>query len=329
MKSFAAAVLQWGDQHGRETLPWQQEKSAYRVWVSEIMLQQTRVETVISYFDNFMRTFPDVCALAAAPQDQVLGLWSGLGYYARARNLHRAAQILCDEHGGEMPDHRTAVEALPGIGRSTAAAILSIAYGLPEAILDGNVKRVLCRYHGVEGWPGKSVVMRTLWSHAEQHMPSARCGAYTQYMMDLGATLCTRSQPRCEQCPLQRNCIAKQEGRNDELPHPKPGKKLPQRKSQLLILDNGKGALWMERRPEQGIWGGLWSFPETEAITGLQQWPLLNHTFTHFKLEITPFYGMDCDHSVPEVGEWVTRAEMAERGIPAPIQRLVDHWDHL
>ncbi len=331
-ESFSANVLRWGAQHGRKGLPWQEPLDPYRVWISEIMLQQTRVETVIPYFHRFIETFPDICALAAAGQDQVLGLWSGLGYYARARNLHKAAITLCERYGGEMPPSREALEALPGIGRSTAAAILSIGFDLPEPILDGNVKRVLCRYHGVEGWPGRSAVVRQLWRHAEQHMPQQQCGLYTQAMMDLGASLCSRHQPACGECPVAGGCVACKEGRADELPQPKPGKKLPQRSCSMAILHNGGGALWMERRPEQGIWGGLWSFPEMASVAEWkelqkpQTWPVLRHTFTHFKLEITPLY---CEldqpvYTAPQ-GEWVTLDALEQRGIAAPVRRLIEY----
>lgn len=329
--SFATKLLEWGAVAGRKALPWQQEISPYRVWVSEIMLQQTRVETVIPYFQRFMDSFSDIHKLAEAEQDDVLSHWSGLGYYARARNLHRAAGIVCTQFAGEMPQDREGLEALPGIGRSTAAAILSISRGQPEPILDGNVKRVLSRYCGVEGWPGESRVLKALWSRAEQLMPQTHCGEYTQAIMDLGAMLCSRKQPRCEECPVAQSCRARVEGRVDELPQPRPGKKLPKRETCMVVLNNGQGALWMERRPERGIWGGLWSFPELETT---EQWsPLwgevqerasIDHTFTHFKLKIVPLYGeIDPVAAALEGGEWVTLIELEQRGVAAPVRRLI------
>jgi A/G-specific adenine glycosylase len=295
------------------------------------MLQQTRVETVIPYFERFMQAFPTVCELSQASQDSVLGLWSGLGYYARARNLHRAAEVICQQWDGEMSRSREALESLPGIGRSTAAAILAISYNQPEPILDGNVKRVLSRYCGVEGWPGQSRVMKQLWSHAERLMPQTECGAYTQAIMDLGATLCSRKQPNCSNCPVESSCVAREQGRVEELPQARPGKKLPERTTYMAVLHNRQGEVWMERRPEQGIWGGLWSFPELDSV---EQWPVqwsapqqrekINHTFTHFKLEITPLYGEVGPSAIAmEEGEWVTLAQLEQRGVAAPVSRLV------
>ncbi len=335
MASFSSKLLRWAATQGRSDLPWQIDKTPYRIWVSEIMLQQTRVETVIPYFQKFMERFPDVCSLGSASQDEVLSLWSGLGYYARARNLHRAAGIICEQYGGEMPARREELEALPGIGRSTAAAILSIAFDLPEAILDGNVKRVLSRYFGVEGWAGQSAVARQLWHHAEQLMPSEQCGAYTQAVMDLGATLCSRKQAACLLCPVAEECIAYREGRTEELPQPRPGKKLPLRSICMAVLHDGQGCVWMERRPERGVWGGLWSFPELDSQ---EQWyPLLelpqvrekiNHTFTHFKLEITPLYCRVEPSSIPlQEGEWVSLEKLEQRGIAAPVKRLIEQME--
>ncbi len=329
---FATKLLKWASTQGRSDLPWQEDRNPYRIWVSEIMLQQTRVETVISYFQQFMQRFPNVCSLGSASQDEVLSLWSGLGYYARARNLHRAAAIVCEEYGGQMPEQRSELEALPGIGRSTAAAILSIAFDQQEAILDGNVKRVLSRYFGVEGWSGQSAVAKQLWQHAEALMPQRQCGAYTQAIMDLGATLCTRKQAACLLCPVTEACVAKSQGRVDELPQPRPGRKLPQRKTCMAILHDGSDRIWMERRPEQGIWGGLWSFPELRseadwypAFPKPQTQQKLNHVFTHFKLEITPLYcRVESTNKLLSQGEWVTIGELHQRGIAAPVQQLME-----
>lgn len=329
---FAGKLLEWAVTQGRSDLPWQENQDPYRIWVSEIMLQQTRVETAIPYFQKFIQRFPDVCSLGRAAQDEVLGFWSGLGYYARARNLHRAAGVICEVYGGQMPEKRSELEALPGIGRSTAAAILSIAFDQPEAILDGNVKRVLSRYFGVEGWSGQSRVLKQLWAHAGDVMPDQRCGAYTQAIMDLGATLCTRKQADCPHCPVADECVAKLEGRVDELPQPRPGKKLPQRKTCMAILHDGDDRVWMERRPEEGVWGGLWSFPELESeadwypmFAKPQPQQKLNHLFTHFKLEITPLYcRLDRPAEVPREGEWVTISELHQRGIAAPVQLLIE-----
>ena len=262
---FARALLAWFDQHGRHDLPWQTDPTPYRVWVSEVMLQQTRVPTVLRYFPGFMERFPDVAVLAEAPLDDVLHLWSGLGYYARARNLHRAASVVRDAHDGRMPDQREALEALPGIGRSTAGAILALAHGQRHAILDGNVKRVLARYHLVEGWPGRSAVLDRLWGLAESHTPRRRVAAYTQAIMDLGATVCTRSRPLCRACPLAESCGALSHGRTAELPSPRPKPTLPERTTAFLILRDSHGRVLLERRPPSGVWGGLWSFPECAA----------------------------------------------------------------
>lgn len=343
-ETFSKHLFHWFEQHGRTDLPWQQSRDPYRIWVSEVMLQQTRVETVIPYFQRFIDKFPDVYTLANSHQDEVLGLWSGLGYYSRARNLHRAAQQLCDQHGGDMPKSRAEVEQLPGIGRSTAAAILSLAFDQPEAILDGNVKRVLCRFHGVEGWPGQSAVTRKLWGLAEALMPEQNCAAYSQAMMDLGATLCTPKQPACERCPVASDCVAKAEGRAGELPEPRPGRKLPLRKTCMVLLKNRSGEILLQRRPEQGIWGGLWSFPELDSADGWlewgqaqwgielrtpETWSPLNHTFTHFRLEIEPLY-CELDDGHPAVEgemEWVTLERLGGRGIATPVRRLIDKME--
>ncbi|GAB6043621.1 A/G-specific adenine glycosylase [Endothiovibrio diazotrophicus] len=340
---FAGRLLGWYDRHGRHDLPWQRERTAYRVWVSEVMLQQTRVETVIPYFERFVARFPSVEALAAAPLDEVLHLWSGLGYYARARNLHAAAGQVVARFGGRFPDSLAEAEALPGLGRSTAAAILAQALGLHHAILDGNVKRVLSRYHGVAGWPGGSAVQRQLWGLAEGHTPRARVADYTQAIMDLGATLCTRSNPRCGACPVAAGCVARESGRVAELPTPKPAKKLPVRTSRWLLLRDQEGSLLLERRPPGGIWGGLWCFPECPQQADPLVWcreslgldgrlqetlPPLRHTFSHFHLDISPLL-LELTGDAGRVMDagpalWYNSRKPSRHGLPTPVRRLLD-----
>jgi A/G-specific adenine glycosylase len=337
---FAGALLQWYERHGRKDLPWQHDRSPYRVWVSEIMLQQTRVGSVIEYYQRFMDRFPDVRALADAPLDEVLHLWSGLGYYARARNLHRAAAIIRDR--GRFPESFDDVAALPGIGRSTAGAILTLACGQRHAILDGNVKRVLARFHGIEGWSGRSAVARRLWSLAEAHTPMRRTGDYTQAIMDLGATVCVRGRALCEACPLAAGCAARTQGRVSELPTPKPRKELPVRAICMLIIRNDDGAVLLEQRPPTGIWGGLWSLPECPPDSDPRQWCLdrhgceadlvgrgatMRHTFSHFHLDISPV-SMRVKGSVDGVMDagrqvWYKSAESERRGLAAPVMRLL------
>ncbi|MDP5064915.1 MAG: A/G-specific adenine glycosylase, partial [Haliea sp.] len=334
--------LAWFDQHGRKDLPWQHDTSPYRVWVSEIMLQQTQVRTVTPYFERFMQRFPAVQALAEAPIDEVLHLWTGLGYYARARNLHRAAQQVCTDHGGEFPRSLEGLQSLPGVGRSTAGAILSIAFGQPAAILDGNVKRVLARYHAVAGWPGGSTVHRMLWDCAEKHTPQARIADYTQAMMDLGATLCTRSRPRCEDCPLQHTCAAHAEGRQSEFPGKKPRKALPTRSTVFLILRDAQGEVLLQQRPPSGIWGGLWCFPELASIEEANDWSIdhfgcapettqagepFRHTFSHYHLEIQPLHAqLDTrPEAIMAASDqlWYNVRQPSSIGLAAPVARLL------
>lgn len=258
--SFAARLLAWFDTHGRKHLPWQKAISPYRVWVSEIMLQQTQVGTVVDYYIRFMGRFPTVETLAAATEDEVLHLWTGLGYYSRARNLLKTARHIVNQGG--FPKHVSSLEALPGIGRSTAGAIASIAMGQRAPILDGNVKRVLARHAGIEGYPGTSETAKALWSVAEEHTPATRFDAYTQAIMDLGATLCTRVRPACSFCPVSDDCNARLTGRVDTLPGKKPKKLLPQRSTTMLLIEDARRHVLLQRRPGSGIWGGLWSFPE-------------------------------------------------------------------
>jgi len=261
---MAERLVRWSARHGRKHLPWQREPTPYRVWVSEIMLQQTQVGVVIGYYERFMARLPALADLAGAPLDDVLGLWSGLGYYSRARNLHRAAVLVRDRHDGEMPRDLDALVALPGIGRSTAGAILAFSYGDRHPILDGNVKRVLCRYHGIEGWPGQSAVERALWALAERHTPHDGVAAYTQAIMDLGATLCVRARPPCSLCPIEADCVARREGVQARIPAPRPRRAVSRRQTAFLVLRAPRGALLPERRPPPGIRGGLWCFPECD-----------------------------------------------------------------
>lgn len=307
---LAPALLRWFDICGRKHLPWQQNTTPYRVWVSEIMLQQTQVATVIGYYERFMVRFADLQALASAPIDEVLHLWTGLGYYARARNLHRAAQLIVAEHGGKFPDTLEAMQALPGIGRSTAGAILALSQAQRHPILDGNVKRVLARYFGIAGFPGEQKIERELWRWAEACTPHQRVANYTQAIMDLGATICVRSRPLCPVCPLHEHCVARIEGLQAVLPTPKPKKARPLRTAYVVIAMNDDGAMLLERRPPAGIWGGLWTFPQFEDHAGASAWveewsgrkcadskdssptsdplPPYHHSFTHFDLTLHP-----------------------------------------
>ncbi|NSL56171.1 A/G-specific adenine glycosylase [Uliginosibacterium aquaticum] len=341
MSDFATRLMAWQRQHGRHDLPWQNTRDPYRVWLSEIMLQQTQVDTVIPYYLRFLVRFPDVAALAAAPLDEVLALWAGLGYYARARNLHRAAQAVMSEHGGRFPATAALLTSLPGIGRSTAAAIASFCYGERVAILDGNVKRVLCRHFGISGFPGERAVEQQLWALAESLLPETGLEIYPQAQMDLGATLCTRSRPRCEACPLSESCHARAHGLTASLPAPRPKKAQPQRCAELLLIE-AEGAVLLEQRPLQGIWGGLFSLPEmiegeTPAQAALrylgqaaQNWealPPVQHVFTHFRLQIQPW--RTClAHVPPGVAQgalrWVPREALAQLGLPAPIRKLLE-----
>ncbi|PLW66619.1 A/G-specific adenine glycosylase [Pseudohalioglobus lutimaris] len=338
---FAQRVLTWFDQNGRHDLPWQHDTSPYRVWVSEIMLQQTQVNTVIPYFQRMMQHFPTVEALAAAPEDEVLHLWTGLGYYARARNLHKAAKHVSENLSGQFPDTLEGLESLPGVGRSTAGAILSIAHGRRASILDGNVKRVLARYRAVDGWPGTRQVHDELWRIAETLTPQARCADYTQAMMDLGATLCKRSSPRCEECPLRNDCEAHANGRQLDYPGKKPKKTLPVRETRFLMIRDPGGQLLLEKRPATGIWGGLWCFPEAADLipeshcldlTGLvpsatQSWPVFRHTFSHYHLDIEPVLAeitaspgriMDANRQL-----WYNVRQPPKIGLAAPVVGLL------
>ncbi len=338
---FAERVLDWFDRHGRKDLPWQRPIDPYRVWVSEIMLQQTQVTTVIPYFERFMSRFPSVRDLADAPLDAVLHQWTGLGYYARARNLHRAAGQVLSDHDGRLPLDPALLQDLPGIGRSTAAAIAAIAGGQRAAILDGNVKRVLARFHAVAGDPGRSAVLKTLWSHAEHHTPEQRVADYTQAIMDLGATLCSRSKPRCEACPVAARCQALATDAVARYPGRKAPKHKPVRAARLFMLRDPDGRFLLERRPDGGIWGGLWSPPERPADTtppalcqelgvepaspGIRCEAPFRHTFTHFHLDIEPVYLDVRPAAVTDRPDlyWYDAAGEAAIGLSAPAARLL------
>ncbi|MFC4258436.1 A/G-specific adenine glycosylase [Marinobacter lacisalsi] len=341
---FADRLLQWYDRHGRHDLPWHLDRNAYRVWVSEIMLQQTQVTTVILYFRAFMERFPTVRDLAEAPVDDVLGHWSGLGYYARARNLQKAAIHVMEDHDGDFPREQDQLEALPGIGRSTAAAIIAQAWDRRATILDGNVKRVLARYHAISGWPGQTATLNALWRRAEEHTPATRARDYTQAIMDLGALVCTRSRPDCEHCPVSDGCTAYANGEVHLYPGRKPKKKKPEKTTWMLILEDHHGRILLERRPPSGIWGGLWSLPELDPAFGpdeLQeacerQFGLdcsepdliggFRHTFSHYHLHIQPARLQVADAS--KVGDdadqrWLHRETALDLGLPAPIRTLL------
>lgn len=337
---FANALLAWFDRHGRHDLPWQHPRDAYRVWLSEVMLQQTQVSTVIPYFQRFVGALPTLRDLAAADEDTVLALWSGLGYYRRARFLHRAAQLCVEHHGGELPRDFDALAALPGIGRSTAGAILAQAHGLRFPILDGNVKRVLTRYHGIHGHPGQSAVEKELWRHADAHTPAERVADYTQAIMDLGATVCVRSRPRCADCPVADDCIAQRDGLTAQLPSAKPGKTVPTRSTVMLLLRDAQSRVLLERRGPQGVWAGLWSLPEAEgtdeAWRKAQQLARIDdaeplapfvHVFSHYRLQVEPllFDGATAHRAIADnpTLRWCDTGDIAAMGLPAPVRALL------
>jgi len=357
VSGFSSAVIHWQQQHGRHHLPWQNTRDPYRIWLSEIMLQQTQVTAVIPYFEKFTARFPSLQALAHASSDEVMALWSGLGYYARARNLHRCAQVICAEHGGRFPASAETIATLPGIGRSTAAAIAAFAFSERAAILDGNVKRVLCRYFGVEGFPGQAQVEKKLWKLAEQQLPARDIEAYTQGLMDLGATLCQRSKPHCHRCPLQPACSAHHTQRTGQLPAPRPARAQPQRHALMLIIRHGQDVL-LEKRPPAGIWGGLWSLPQldlniAEFSAGITHPPLqlrvveqleryslhaahvhaikeltaFTHVFTHFRLSVLPVQIalVRKPGGAERAGRiWLALSEISDTGLPAPVRRLLE-----
>lgn len=350
--AFQQAVLSWYDLHGRKDLPWQQDITPYRVWVSEIMLQQTQVSTVIPYFERFMQRFPDVQTLAAAPSDDVLHLWTGLGYYARARNLHKAAQHVVSEHNGVFPLGPEQLTTLPGIGLSTAGAISSISQDIRAPILDGNVKRVLSRFLAIEGWAGQRAVAEKLWHAAQTYTPHNRVRDYTQVMMDLGATLCTRSKPRCNECPVQSHCLANQQQTQALYPGRKPKKTIPVKTTWMLLLENRDDELLLEQRPPSGLWGGLWCPPEVAQITDIdaalralslraestQTLAPFRHTFSHFHLDITPVHlrvsplqaetKRTIKEGVAEQPErrWIQHQQPGRLGLAAPVKKLLNQF---
>jgi len=342
---FSADVISWQKKHGRHALPWQNTRDAYRVWLSEIMLQQTQVAAVIPYYQRFLASFPTVASLAAAASEEVMAHWSGLGYYSRARNLHKCAQTVVAEYGGVFPSDPDLLEQLPGIGRSTAAAISAFSYGTRAAILDGNVKRVFARVFGVDRYPGEKAVENEMWLRAVALLPESGVEAYTQGLMDLGATLCTRNSPSCQRCPLAHRCIAYATGRTSELPIRKPKKAVPEKQTTMLLIVD-KDEVLLEQRPDKGIWGGLLSLPEIAAESADAQFDtamvqavarfgvpasqerlsMFTHVFTHFKLHITPYH-IALARRIERAGQdqyvWYPLAKMAEAPLPAPVKKLL------
>ncbi|GAA3974495.1 A/G-specific adenine glycosylase [Allohahella marinimesophila] len=352
MTDFATAVLAWAAEHGRHDLPWQNPRTPYRVWVSEIMLQQTQVERVKYFFERFMQRFPDIASLAAATEAEVMPYWAGLGYYARARNLHKAAGIVSTTTSRALPESLEALTELPGIGRSTAGAIRSLGQGAYGVILDGNVKRVLCRYAGIRDWPGQGSVQKSLWSLAASLTPTASTAAYNQAMMDIGATLCTRRRPACERCPVAEHCVARAKALTAVIPAPKPKQVRPIRHRFVLVAHDRRRVL-LEKRPSSGLWGGLWSLPETDKdaplpeagevfsrLLGLPLHPGLDsytgstiqHDFTHYRLMMTPVYLAVDDASAGTVHperladgtyQWHELKGLDSIALPAPIMSLL------
>jgi len=338
-EKFQFQILKWFDQFGRKDLPWQHPATPYRVWLSEVMLQQTQVVTVIPYFNKFISQYPTIADLAEAPLDDVLSLWAGLGYYARARNLHKTAQIIA---ASGFPESLDELVALPGIGRSTAGAVLSIAFNSSHAILDGNVRRVLARFKALEGWTGGSLVSKQLWDISELYTPKLRAADYTQAMMDLGATLCTRSKPRCAQCPLKAECMALAQNKVHLLPTPKVSKKIPVKQAIFAVVTNKNNEFLLEKRPPVGIWGGLWSLPEFADKQALAEWISSNtlavdktieltakrHTFSHYHLDYLPIQ-LIVDSPINNVMEadlriWYKHTQTMNIGLPAPVKQLFD-----
>lgn len=341
---FSQDLLAWFDHHGRKNLPWSGSKDPYRIWVSEIMLQQTQVTTVISYFNRFIARFPNVKALAEASIDEVLHLWTGLGYYARARNLHKAAQVIVNDHRGYFPNELDELVKLPGIGLSTAGAILAFSTGQRHPILDGNVKRVLTRLHCVQGWPGQNKVQKQLWELADHYTPSQRVEDYTQAIMDLGATICIRKKPHCPICPVKDHCLGYQRGNPGEFPHPAAKKTKPVKRTGMLMIRNAQGEVLLQQRPPSGIWGGLWSFPECEdriedkadweyRQLGLllkidKPWTVKRHSFTHFHLDITPIPAKIHKYTSQVMENsnvvWYKPSQPRPIGLAAPVKSLLE-----
>jgi A/G-specific adenine glycosylase len=340
MDSFSTRIIRWQRAHGRHGLPWQGTRDAYRIWLSEVMLQQTQVATVLPYYERFLARFPDVRALAAAPVDEVLALWSGLGYYARARNLHRAAIEVVQRFGGEFPCTFEALETLPGIGRSTAAAIAAFASGERRAILDGNVRRVLARHAGIAGDPAAAATLARLWQSAEALLPQAAIEAYTQGMMDLGADVCAIRKPACLVCPVNDDCVARREDRVHELPGKRARRENPRRQVAMLVVLS-QGEVLLEKRPPTGIWGGLWSLPEAAVDAGVDavlasQWgletaevqklPPFDHAFTHFTLTVSPYRIRVRDRAclaAEKAATWLPLTELRGAALPSPVKKLL------
>lgn len=332
-QAFANRLLKWWDQHGRKDLPWQQLGSTYGFWIAEVMLQQTQVTTVIPYFQKFMQRFTDLPRLAAAHQDEVLAHWSGLGYYSRARNLHKAANVCMQDHAGKLPDDPEQLQNLPGIGRSTANAIISQSSDRVLSILDGNVKRVLARHAGIPGWPGQSKVAKALWQVAEQRLPSTRGADYTQAGMDLGALLCTRTKPRCVDCPVSGDCHALMNNKITELPGKKPKKDKQQHCIDMLVVQDVDGKILLHRRPPAGIWGSLWSLPEARSgqtpanDPSAKKIATIQHELTHRTLLITPWLVTSVpDNEVAETDQhhWFTAQQALSLGLPQPVRKLIE-----
>jgi A/G-specific adenine glycosylase len=342
-KRFATRLLHWFVRHGRHDLPWQHPRTPYRVWLSEVMLQQTQVAAVVPYFERFVARIPDVASLASAHDDEVMRLWAGLGYYARARNLLRAARAIVEQHRGEFPRDFDQVAALPGIGRSTTGAILAQAFGLRYAILDGNVRRVLARHAGIAGWPGDPKVQAKLWSIAENFLPRTRLPDYTQAIMDLGAQVCLPRAPRCDACPVRADCIAFATNGQSGLPSPRPKRARPLRKAQMLVIENRDGHILLERRAPAGLWGGLWCLPMCDAAIDWREYcrdalrvvagepqslPAIKHGFTHFELEIAPVRlrlkkSVGADLRPEFQRSWTRMDQLAALGLPAPVKKLL------
>ena len=341
-QTFSDLILVWFKMHGRNNLPWQIKVTPYKVWVSEIMLQQTQVVTVIPYFEKFVKRFPSVQLLADASLDEVLHYWTGLGYYARARNLHKTAKIIMAKYKGRFPRSFDEIISLPGIGRSTAGAILSLSYNERFPILDGNVKRVLTRYHGIKGWPGERRTENKLWELAELYTPTKSIKQYTQAVMDLGATVCIRRNPDCHACPLALTCFAKTKNKQHFFPEKKPKKKLPKRDTVFAIMENDCGNILLEQRPSHGIWGGLWCFPEFSSdfqiekaikrkygfdVEGQIKYKAINHSFTHFHLTIKPIHiKLQRDKNKvydSEATAWINPKKYPKLGLPAPVLSML------
>ncbi len=342
--SFSQAVVSWQKAHGRHALPWQNTTDAYRIWLSEIMLQQTQVAAVLGYYARFLERFPTLQDLAAAPSEDVMAQWSGLGYYTRARNLHACAKRVVDEYGGAFPSDPALLADLPGIGRSTAAAVSAFSSGTRAAILDGNVKRVFARVFGIEQFPGEKKVEEALWKRADALLPETGIEAYTQGLMDLGATLCTRSRPECGRCPLQARCVAYATGRTAELPVRKPKKTIPEKQAAMLVVVDG-GQVLLEQRAQTGIWGGLMSLPEVDGhgarreiddaavlsaaaafgeVEEMQALLPLVHVFTHYRLHIAPFkVALAARGAAPERHLWWALADIERAPLPAPVKKLL------